>query len=116
MIAVLLSLLAADPAIVRLDGSRVSVEQIDRRIEQAVAQANIAGIAVSIVQNGRIPYLKTFGYADAATKRPLTPDTVMYGASFTKAMFGYAVTQLAEEGKIDLARPIAFLLKKPLPE
>ena len=40
----------------------------------------------------------------------------MYGASFTKAMFGYAVTQLAEEGKIDLARPIAFLLKKPLPE
>ncbi len=115
-IPLLLNLFAADPPVVRPDGSRVSSDQITQRMEQAVAQAKIAGIGVSILQNGHVRYLKTFGYADAATKRPLTPETVMYGASFTKAMFGYTVTRLAEEGKIDLARPIATYLKKPLPE
>lgn len=103
-------------AVIRLDNTRVTARQIDQYIEQAVAKAHVTGLAVSVVQNGQIRYLKTFGYADAASKRVLTPDTVMYGASFTKAIFGYLVVQLAEEGKLDLNRPISDYLKKPLPE
>ena len=40
----------------------------------------------------------------------------MYGASLTKAVFAYTVMQLVEEGRIDLDRPIADYLPKPLPE
>ena len=45
---------------------------------------------------------------------PLTPDTVMYGASQTKATFAWMVMQLIDEGKIDLDRSIALYLPKPL--
>jgi CubicO group peptidase (beta-lactamase class C family) len=39
----------------------------------------------------------------------------MYGASLTKAVFGYLTLQLAEEGRLDLDRPVADLLPLPLP-
>jgi CubicO group peptidase (beta-lactamase class C family) len=47
---------------------------------------------------------------------PLTPGTVMYGASQTKATFAYMVMQLVDEGKVDLDRSIADYLLMPLPD
>jgi CubicO group peptidase (beta-lactamase class C family) len=41
---------------------------------------------------------------------PLREDTVMYGASLTKAAFGYLVMQLVEEGRLGLDVP-----HRPLP-
>ena len=38
----------------------------------------------------------------------------MYGASLTKTAFAYYVNQLATEGKLDLDRPIASMLSRPL--
>jgi CubicO group peptidase (beta-lactamase class C family) len=40
----------------------------------------------------------------------------MYGASLTKAAFGYMLMQLVDEGRLDLDRSVAQLLPKPLPE
>ena len=39
----------------------------------------------------------------------------MYGASLTKAAFGYLVMQLVEEGKLGLDVPLAHYLPQPLP-
>lgn len=39
----------------------------------------------------------------------------MYGASFTKAVFGYFVMQMVEQGMIDLDKPVEQYLAKPLP-
>jgi CubicO group peptidase (beta-lactamase class C family) len=47
---------------------------------------------------------------------PLRTDTIMYGASLTKAVFGYTVMQLVDADRIDLDRPIASYLPQPLPE
>ena len=112
----MLGWLVASDAIVRLDGSRVTADAIDQRIEFVMQKASVHGLGVAVVQDGQVRYQKAFGYADVATKRPLHPETVMYAASFTKAMFAYVVMQLAEEGKIDLDRSIEAYLKKPLPE
>jgi CubicO group peptidase (beta-lactamase class C family) len=50
-----------------------------------------------------------------ATSEPLQVDTVMYGASLTKAAFDYLVMQLVEEGRLGLDVPSANYLKQPLP-
>jgi len=47
---------------------------------------------------------------------PLTTDSVMSGASFTKAAFAYLVMQLVDDGFLDLDKPIYQYLPKPLPE
>lgn len=72
------------------------------------------GLAVAVVEEGRVTDVQASGVRNAAGS-PLGRDTVMYGASLTKAAFGYMVMQLVEEQRLDLDVPIAEYLKKPLP-
>jgi CubicO group peptidase (beta-lactamase class C family) len=82
---------------------------------QAMAETGARGLAIAVIEDGRITTVQAFGHRNAR-KEPLTTDTVMYGASLTKAAFAYTVMQLVEEGRIDLDRSIADYLPKPLPE
>ena len=81
---------------------------------RAMADTGARGLAIAIIDDGRVTSVRTFGYRNASNA-PLTPETVMYGASLTKAVVGYLTTQLASEGKLDLDRPVTSLLGKPLP-
>ncbi len=88
---------------------------LDVEVREGMERTQTQGLAVAIIENGTVKLVKTWGRRNAKSE-PLTPDTVMYGASITKMMFGYLVAQLAEEGKIDLDTSIAKYLAKPLPE
>lgn len=88
---------------------------MDAAVQAAMAETGAKGVAVALIDKGKVVSVKAYG-ARNAKGDPLTPDTIMYGASLTKAVFGYLVTQLAVEGKLDLDAPIAALLPKPLPE
>jgi CubicO group peptidase (beta-lactamase class C family) len=61
-------------------------------------------------------YQRAFGYRDVERQLPLTDTTIMYAASFTKAMAAYLTMQLVDERKIDLDWPVQSYLSKPLPE
>ena len=80
----------------------------------AMARTGAKGLAIALIENGRIRSVQAFG-ARNATGAPLTTNTVMYGASLTKTVFATLVMQLAGERRIDLDRPLAFYLAKPLP-
>jgi CubicO group peptidase (beta-lactamase class C family) len=81
----------------------------------AMAETGAKGLAVAVIDHGRVSSVQAFG-ARNDKAAPLTADTVMYGASLTKAVFAYTVMQLVEEGRVDLDRPVADYLAKPLPE
>jgi CubicO group peptidase (beta-lactamase class C family) len=89
-----------------------AVEAISR---QAMRDTSARGLAVAVIDDGRIASVQAFGERNAKGE-PLTVDTVMYGASLTKAVFAYAAMQLVQEGKLDLDRPVAAYLAKPLPD
>jgi CubicO group peptidase (beta-lactamase class C family) len=78
--------------------------------------AKVTGVGIAILNDGKIVYLKTYGFRDLKKSRPLTPDSVMSAASFTKVAFAYMVMQLVQEGVLDLDRPVYQYLPKPLPE
>lgn len=88
---------------------------LDRVVAAAMAQTGAKGLAIATIDRGRVTSVRAFGVRNAAGD-PLTPQTVMYGASLTKAVFGYLVAQLAAEGRIGLDVPIARYLPKPLPD
>jgi CubicO group peptidase (beta-lactamase class C family) len=88
---------------------------IDTAVRAAMSKTGAKGIAVALVEEGQPVFVRAYGARNAAGD-PLANDTVMYGASLTKAVFGYVVMQLAQEGRIDLDAPIAAMLPKPLPE
>ena len=100
----------ATPAVAKTaDARRVAALAGD-----AMAETGARGLAVAVIDRGRVSSVQAFGHRNAKGE-PLTVDTVMYGASLTKAVFAYTVMQLVEEGKVDLDRPVAEYLPKPLP-
>ncbi|NDC57417.1 MAG: class A beta-lactamase-related serine hydrolase, partial [Alphaproteobacteria bacterium] len=89
---------------------------LDVRVEALMAREHVVGMAVAVVERGEITHVGAYGFRNREKALPLLPDTIMYGASVTKAAFAYMVMQLVDEGRIDLDRSIADYLPRPLPE
>jgi CubicO group peptidase (beta-lactamase class C family) len=80
-----------------------------------MAASGAQGMAVAVIDEGQVVYVNAYGRRNAAND-PLQTDTIMYGASLTKAAFAYMVMQLVEEGVIDLDTTIDRYLPRPLPD
>jgi len=60
----------------------------------------VAGLATAVVIDGKVVYEGTVGYADAATKQPITPETVFRLASLSKAFAAAIAGLLVDDGKL----------------
>ena len=89
--------------------------RFDVEIERLMKAEDVKGLGIAIIEGSNITHLRTFGLRNVEKTLPLETDTVMYGASLTKAAFTYMVLQLVDEGRLDLDRPISSYLPKPLP-
>ena len=87
----------------------------DAAAHALLAKTGAKGLALAIIHDGRVRYVQAYGVRDAQGN-PLRTDTVMYGASLTKAVFAYHVLQLVDQGKLALDTPLADYLDKPLPD
>jgi CubicO group peptidase (beta-lactamase class C family) len=92
-----------------------NADRIEVTVERAMAETGAKGLAIALIENGRVQSVRAFGVRDARGA-PLTTDTVMYGASLTKTLFAYLVMQLAQEKRLQLDEPIGKMLPRPLPE
>ena len=100
----------------RLDGSSVPPVEIDATVTRLMKATEVTGVGLAVFNEGKIAYLKAFGVRDKEKNLPLTVDSVMSAASFTKVAFAYMVVQLADKGTLDLDKPVYQYLPKPLPE
>lgn len=99
-------------------GQRIEAQNADHlevAVERAMKETGAKGLAIAVIENGKVQTVRAFGVRNAAGA-PLTTNTVMYGASLTKSVFGYLATQLAQENKLQLDVPIANMLPRPLPD
>jgi CubicO group peptidase (beta-lactamase class C family) len=93
--------------------------QLEPFLQKTVQEAAITGLAVGVVEDGRLVYSRGFGVMRAGdSARPVTPDTLFHMASITKPFVATAVMQLVEKGKVDLDAPVTkyvryFQLKDP---
>jgi CubicO group peptidase (beta-lactamase class C family) len=92
----------------------ITPSQMDALVTSGMAATGAKGLAVAVIDRGEVVFTRTYGVRNEAGD-PLGEDTIMYGASLTKAVFGQLVVQLAQEGKIDLDASIATYLPQPLP-
>lgn len=108
----LLPLLMATPAVAKPMPDKAAIPKTAQR---AMTATGARGLAIATIDRGRVVSVQAFGERNAKGD-PLTSQTIMYGASLTKAVFAYSVLRLVDEGKVDLDKPIATMLAKPLPE
>lgn len=102
--------------VIRLDGSIISKDSLTRKAKQLVEDGNVQGLALTVFNDDKIAYQKTFGYSNFKEKIPLTDSTSIYGASFSKAVFAVLVLKLVEEGVLDLDTPLESYLPKKIYE
>lgn len=86
---------------------------IDAEAKRAMARTHANGLAIAVIDRGKVGYVQAYGTRNAKGD-PLTTDTVMYGASLTKMVFAYHVMQLADQGKIKLDTPFKDDFDRPL--
>jgi CubicO group peptidase (beta-lactamase class C family) len=86
----------------RLDGALQAVTGSTKGLSPA--------LSVAVVENGRLVYVRAFGFSDLAAKTPATPDTRFRIASVTKMFTAVSVMQLVEAGRVRLDAPLATYL------
>ena len=69
-------------------------------------KASAPGAIVGIWQDGRAPYVRTFGVRNVATREPMAPDLYMRIGSTSKSFTTTAVLLLADQGKLALDDPV----------
>jgi CubicO group peptidase (beta-lactamase class C family) len=102
--------------VTRLDGSTITSSELDGTVTRLMKAAEVTGVGIAIFNNGKISYLKAYGVRDKEKNLPLTVDSVMSAASLSKVAFAYLALELADEGVLDLDKPVYQYLPKPLPE
>ncbi len=102
--------------IIRLDGSRIAASEVDSIVEVLMDTANVQGLDLAILNNRKTVYLKSYGYKNKVNAELLDTNTVMYGASFSKAVFAFLTMKLVQEKTIELDKPLYKYLSKPISE
>ncbi|PNS07392.1 serine hydrolase domain-containing protein [Solilutibacter silvestris] len=86
-------------------GSKLSQPQaaaVDTAVAEGMRRDGTVGMAIGVIENDRIVYLKGYGDADREAHVPVTTRTMFRWASVSKPVAAIAAMQLVEQGKLDL--------------
>jgi beta-lactamase class C len=87
--------------------SVIDYARIDQRLQALIAESGMVGMAVAIVENGEIRFIKGYGETVAGSGDMVTPDTVFRWASLSKGVAGDMVALLVAREKLSLYEPIS---------
>ncbi len=90
-----------------IDRRDINYAAFDQRLQRMALQPSMVGMAVGVVENGRITFLNGYGETLAGSGEKVTPMTVFRWASVSKGVAGTMAAKLDEMGKLDLNAPIA---------
>jgi CubicO group peptidase (beta-lactamase class C family) len=99
--------------------SRILPDDFTVLVQRVMTRDQIPGIAIGVVDQGRLVYTRGFGYRDVERQLPVTPDTLFPIGSCSKAFTATAIALLADHGKVELDKPVRrylsdFTLADPL--
>jgi len=88
---------------------------VDGVVGDAMARDHIAGVTVSVVQNGQIVLKKGYGFASLSPARRVDPDRTLFRiGSISKTFTWIALMKEVEAGRIRLEAPVNLYLPEPL--
>lgn len=86
---------------------RIDYHALDRQLADLAHRPEMAGLAVAVVEEGELRFVRTYGVADKSTGTPVTPQTLFRWASVSKTATGALAGALANDGAVDLDRPVS---------
>ena len=89
-----------------LKGQEVATDSLNAFLKSRMDTLNIPGLSIAVINDSKVVYHQTFGYANLEKKLPVTDKTIFEGASMSKSVFAFFVMKFVEEGKLDLDKPL----------
>jgi len=87
-----------------------SSRQIDELVRHEMNELHIPGMAVAVVQNGKVLHIGTYGIANIEWDQPVTKNTSFQIASVTKLFTSTLVMKYIEQGKLNIDDPVVKYL------
>lgn len=96
------TILRAPPA-----GSRIDYRRLDERLRRLAAQRGMVGLAVAVVEDGEIRFMKGYGIREPGSSEPVDLRTRFAWASLSKTVAATMVETLANGGRLSLSQPVS---------
>jgi CubicO group peptidase (beta-lactamase class C family) len=80
-------------------------------IEERMKFYKIPSVSIAVINDGKIEWANTYGYADIVNKRLANVNTLYQVASISKSINGWAFMKLVEEGRLSSEKDIREYLK-----
>ncbi|HEX2694378.1 MAG TPA: serine hydrolase, partial [Acidobacteriota bacterium] len=93
---------ALDPA----TKASAALEGFDKVAEEGLKTLKVPGLAIAVIKDDKVVYVRGFGYKDVEKKLPVTPDTIFAIGSSSKAFTVFALGKLVDEGKVEWDKPV----------
>ena len=71
-------------------------------LEARMAEENVPGMSVAVIDDGRIAWASGYGVVRAGTDQPVTPETLFLAGSISKPVAATGALLLVQRGKLDL--------------
>src|SRR5216684_2940766 len=83
-----------------------TIDGLDQFIPAQMQNWKVPGLAIAVVQNGRVIYSNGFGLRDVKSNLPVTTKTIFAIGSISKSFTSLSMGMLNDEGKIDWEKPV----------
>lgn len=85
---------------------RIDYRALDQRLAAMAADHSMEGLAVAVVEDGRLSFVQGYGLTSAQDGEPVDAHTVFRWASLSKTVAGALTARLAADGLLSLDEPL----------
>ncbi|MEJ5361229.1 MAG: serine hydrolase domain-containing protein [Spirochaetota bacterium] len=82
------------------------MQYLDQQVKYLMKKYKIPGANIAMIRQGKIAWVKAYGYADKEKAIPMRLETICRVESISKSVTAWGVMRLIYEGKISLDKPI----------
>lgn len=75
-----------------------------------ISRGELSGVSIALIDDQRVVFAEGFGFADKKRKIPSAANTVYRCGSISKLFTATATMQLAEQGRLDIDKPVQTYL------
>jgi len=88
------------------ESTPAALGDLDPTVAQVMKDWKVPGLALAVVQNGKVILVKGYGLRDRERNLPVTPQTLFAIGSITKSFTVTTLGTLVDEGKLDWDKPV----------
>lgn len=84
---------------------------LNKRLPVLMKKYKVPGVSLAIINDGKVAWYNSYGYADLETGRKMTDDNYYRVESISKSVTAWGVMRLVEQGLLDPDRPVRSYFK-----